>query len=385
MENQANTQSSQVSQVFQTQREVYNIRVPQNPYTPRPPISYRKQEPIVNSNTDTRIESARAPRRINYATILQQRKRNPANDILIHEKSNDIQRITTQVLMGDQIDEMDPQLLGLVALNLQNRRKHLETKGQFKDSIHVQQCIDKVREAQLEANKLAAQRYALIDIDLRKSFTDTDSTINEHVYEADLAKLDVRYKKLEEELKNRQLKELEEHDLEWNSEAKTRQYSHLSSNLQNLRDMHAKLVKAKRYEEANIVENEANIKEDAEMRANMAKRDSDYQRSYDQLLEKHRKEIEQLKEAKQSKVNLLTRKSEINDQIIENRRRMLRFNEDIAMDKEKLWKLRHRTDRYNIPVADLQGASSEHKGITQVPKCKMLKLPPLVTKSMTGY
>lgn len=377
--------SSNNTQVFQTQREVYNLRVPMYPNTPRSPDSYVRHSSTYETPHQSRTESARAPRRFHYANILQQRKRNPANDILIHDKSNDIQRITAQVLMGEVVEESDPQLLGLVAINLQNRRKHLESKGQYRDSVHIQECIDRVREAQLEANKLAVQRMALLDIDLRKSFADTDSTINSHVYEADLAKLDVRYMKLEEELKIRQQKEIEEHDLEWNSESKTRQYSHYSSNLKGLHDMHAKLVKAKRYQEANAVEYEAYVKEEAEMNENMRKREHDYQKSYDQLMQKHKKELEQLHESKEMKEHLLLRKSQINDQVIENRRRMLKFNEDIASDKDKLWKLRHRTDRYSLQESEIPGLTSDRKALSQVPRCPMLKLPPLVTRSMTGY
>ena len=86
----------------------------------------------------------------------------------------------------------------------------------------------------------------------------------------------------------------------------------------------------------------------------------------------------------ESKLNLLKITSRNGENILENRKRALKYNEDIANDKEKLWKLKHRNDQYQMKIAsgDSNVKKAERGSIGDIKmKCQQLKLPPLVTRS----
>ena len=379
--------STNKSSVFETAQDAKDLHIPSAPLQSQYRQNYGHQSPRArhsarNSYTNnapqqpqnSRINSARAPRK----SLIQPRRRDPESELLLHEKSDQIQRISTKVLLGEPIEEDDPSLLGLVAVDLQNRRVRLEEKGMFKESLHVQECIEKVRAAQLEASKIEAQRYAKMDIDLRKGHTNTDTSIHQHTYEAEATQIEVKFATLEREMLQRQQKELDEHEELWQSEAKNRPYTHVSSNLRNLRDMQAKLVKAKRYDEAAVIEAEADALEVQEEEKMRAQRESDYERSLNALEKKHQDELALLESTKQSKLLLLKKLSENGRQALDNRKRALKFNEDIVNDKEKLWKLKHRNDQYKLRMNEQNVKKARDLEIQ--PRVQ-LRLPPLVSKN----
>ena len=322
----------------------------------------------------SRINSARAPRK----GLVLPRNRDPESELLLNEKSDQIQRISTKVLLGEPIDEDDPYLLGFVVIDLSNRRVRLEEKGMFKESLHVQECITKVRAAQLEASKVEAQRYAKMDMDLRKGHTNTDTNIHQHTYEAEATQIEVKFAKLQREMLQRQQKELDEHEEKWQSEQKNRPYTHVSINLRDLREMHAKLVKAKRYDEASVVEAEADALEEVEEVRMAQLRDADYQRSLAALEKKHQDELAMLESTKQSKLILLKKISERGAHALDNRKRALKFNEDIINDKEKLWRLKHRNDQYSLRMSDQTVKKARD---FEIQPRVTLRLPPLVSKN----
>ena len=380
--------STNHSEVFQTAQDAKDLHIPSAPLQSHMRQNYSQQSPRArnsarNSYTNNvpqqphsaRVSSARAPRK----NFVFPRRRDPESELLLHEKSDQIQRVSTKVLLGEPITEDDPSLLGLVAVDLQNRRVRLEEKGMFKESLHVQDCIEKVRAAQLEASKIEAQRYAKMDIDLRKGHTNTDTNIYQHTYEAEATQIEVRFATLERELLQRQQKELDEHEELWQSEPKNRIYTHVSSNLRNLRDMQVKLVKAKRYDEAAVVEAEADALEQKEGNKMLEMREADYERSLAALEKKHQDELAMLESTKQSKLILLKKMTDNGRQALDNRKRALKFNEDIINDKEKLWKLKHRNDQYKLRMTSDQNVKKSRD--LEIQPRVSLKLPPLVSKN----
>ena len=317
----------------------------------------------------------------NSRYVIPQRDPDPEGDLLLNENSDHIQNLSTHILLGESISEKDPNILSYVIIDLMNKRNRLEEKGEFKESLHVQECIEVARQLQLEAKKEQARAIALRDLQLRKGHTETDATIFEHKYEADKVKIEMKFDDLEKQMLMRHKDELIQHDQEWMSERKNIPYMHISSKLRNYREMHEKLLKAKRYAEANAIDQEAKALEQEEQQKMQEQRATDYNRSLQTILKRHEEELKNLRETREAKLNLLKKKTENGETIFENRKKALNYHEEIANDKEKLWKLKHRNDFYASRIVDTQVKKSPRLGsISSMPRTQQLKLPPLTTK-----
>ena len=317
----------------------------------------------------------------NSRYVIPPREPDPEGDLLLNENSDEIQKLSTRILLGETVDNKDPNVWKLIIIDLMNKRNRFEEKGEFQESVHAQECIEYARNMQLEAKKEQARINALRDLELRKGHTETDATIFEHKYEADKLKLEMKFDDLENQMIERHKQERIKHDKEWMSERKNFPYMHVSSKLRNFREMHDKLIKAKRYEEAHAINEEARKQEQIEQKKMQEQRAADYNRSLQNLLKKHEDELKNLRETRDARLNLLKVKSENGETVFENRKKAIKFNENIANDKEKLWKLKHRNDQYNNRIIDKQIKKNPRNGsISSTPRAQQLKLPPLSTK-----
>ena len=321
-------------------------------------------------------------RMTNSRYVIPPREPDPEGDLLMNENSDEIQKLSTRILLGEAVESKDPSTWRLIIIDLMNKRNRFEEKGDLKESVHAQECIEYARNMQLEAKKEQARIHALRDLKLRKGHTETDESIFEHKYEADKLKLEMRFDDLEKQMLDRHHQERIRHDKEWMSERKNFPYMHISSKLRNFREMHDKLIKAKRYEEAHAINEEARKQEQIEQKKMQEQRAADYNRSLQNMLKRHEDELKNLRETRDAKLNLLKVKSENGETVFENRKRAIKYNEDIANDKDKLWKLKHRNDQFSNRVMDKQLKKSPRLGsIASTPRTQQqLKLPPLTTK-----
>ena len=349
-----------------------------SPRFPKP--QYSSSSPQISRST--RPTTARSSYRFSQSRyVIPVREPDPEGDLLLNENSEQIQKISTHILLGEPVDEKDPNILGMVVVDLMNKRNRLEEKGDYKESLHAQESIEVARQLQLEAKKEQVKSLALKDLELRKGHTETDVTIFNHKYEAEKVKIEMKFDEFEAQMKQRQREELIKHDQEWMSEKKNFQYVRISSKLRSMKEMREKLIRAKRYDEAHAIGEEAKKLEQQEEQEMQEKRANDYKRSLQNLLKKHEEEIKNLRDTRKARLDLLEIKTQSGEAIFENRKRAIKFNEEIASDKEKLWKLKHRNDQYSLRMSEGSVKKTKATGsLASTPRTQQLKLPPLVTK-----
>ena len=314
-------------------------------------------------------------------SLIEQRQPDPESELILNKNSDLIQSISARVLLGEEITEDDPNILGLVIVDLINRRNRLEKKGEFSESLHAQECANKVKEMQLEAKKEQAKRIALMDLEIRKGHTETDATIFEHKYEAEKVKIELRFDEMERRVRSRHQKMLDDYNEEWKTEKKNLPYTHLSSKLRDMKEMVEKLLKSKRFGEAAKLREEVKALEEEETKAMQERRSVDYNRGLKSLIRRQEEELATLNDTKQAKLDMLKKKAENGEAIIENRKKALKYNEEIANDKEKLWKLKHRNDQCSENTIDISIKKSNKGLYSSAPNVKTLKLPPLAIKN----
>ena len=307
-------------------------------------------------------------------------KKNPTSEIILHEKSDQIEKTSTKFLLGEKINDIDLQILNLVIIDLENRRNRLTEQGLLKESIHVQNAIERARQTQIEISKLEAQKIALLDIKIRKGHSETDKVIINHVQNAKFTNLEIKFENQMKTLLEKHNIEIQNLEKDWTSELKNRRYKQISLTLRNLRDQQEKLIISKRFDEADYVKNQADLLQKEEEQIMIQRRQLDYQNSLEKLLLKQKNEINTLNSAKITKLNVLKKLSEVENETFINRSKAIKFHEDIAKDKDKLWKLKHKNDNQLLMLnKEIISKSKKSKINSSRPEYKSLKLPPLIS------
>jgi len=315
---------------------------------------------------------------------LYHKAKNPTSEILLHEKSDQIEKTSTKFLLGEEVEELDPQILRLVVFDLENRCLRLSEQGHLKESLHVQGAIQRAREAQIEASKLEAQRAALMDISIRKGHSETDTVIFNHMNRARETNLQIKFENQMRGLLERHEKEIFMHEQEWTSEVKNRRYRQISPTLRDLRDQQQKLMASNVFDEAYKVQLVADELERIEEQNMIVRRNADFQTSLNKLLQKHKDEIDTLNKFKETKMQANKTMEKIESIPLENRKRAIKFHEDIAQDKEKLWKLKHKNDSTAILMSNNQVSKPKQLNVlTSRSQYRVLKLPPLMPTSVS--
>jgi hypothetical protein len=146
------------------------------------------------------------------------------------------------------------------------------------------------------------------------------------------------------EAKARHQQELDEHDSEWQSEPKQRQFNRSSQQLRILRIQQQLLLSARRYDEAAQVCKIADslaAKETAQSHRQMLVA---FLQSRDLLEQRHDENMDTIMKAAETRRGEVQHAKEIGSRRFTNRIANLQLEEAVAQDPERLWVLKHRND-----------------------------------------
>lgn len=302
------------------------------------------------------------------------------------KKSYDVKEVTalsTSIYQGEPITTDDPDLIAAAILDLQDMRYQLECEGKFDEALQAVQAIDRARDEQKEIIK---KIYSNEEVEsVKQKIESSQNQLDRLNRKAEIRTNQLNYDldELVENLRKRQQTELENHDKEWESDSKIRDYNRTSGKVRALRYQQQKMLNAKRYAEAEQVRKIAdNVVRMEAMSASQQMR-NEYQASLELLLKKHQEEMDNLLAANEGRRAQLQHAIEKRRAPILLRISQLENEKRLAGDEDRVWNLRYKTD--SASISKRMGMTSDanvQSARLRIPDYNTMPLPPLKTGSL---
>lgn len=290
---------------------------------------------------------------------------------------DDVSALSQQFLSGKPVNCDDPLLLAATVRDLENHRDNLMLEGSFNESLRAQKAVDTARAQQLDSCKKKNQEEVQEELNAKKDSAQQDYDQFRREMREKEAELEQKLQDQIQATKARHQQELEEHDQQWQSEVKARQYNRSSQKLRVLRTQQVLLMNAKRFDEAaqvckiadNVVQRET-----AESHQQMLTK---WLQSRALLQQRHEEEMDTLMKACETRRGEFRHWVEVSEKRHINRKNALQIEEAAAKDPERLWILRHRND--GDQIVNVMGTSRSVKltRTANVNDFNTLPLPPL--------
>jgi hypothetical protein len=156
--------------------------------------------------------------------------------------------------------------------------------------------------------------------------------------------LEYKLEQQRQQLLDRQEKERQDHDYAWQVEPKQRQWNRSSQKVRVLRVQQARLMNAKKFEEAADTCRFADVVAAAETREQHFHLGNAYYRSRKLLDAKHSEELDTFEKAGDVRIGELKYTKEVCQRRFGNRDSALEVELGAAKDPERLWVLKHRNE-----------------------------------------
>ena len=259
-------------------------------------------------------------------------------DFFINENSEEAEKVSAQILFNERVSCKDPEILKLSIINIQQKRDFFNQTGKFRDAENAEIAIRKARELLLDAMKTEVQNQELADISIRTGHTTTDLSICSHFIEAKEEELDNKLENAMNAMLKRHEDELRELDEQWDSDTKRRLFNKTSPQLRELRNQQKRLIKAKKFEEADELSRIADAMHKHEQEVNGKKLLLAYNEAKRSLLKKQNEEKDLLEKKISLKKTVFQHTAEVQKESLKNRERVLNIRKVTASDKEALWR-----------------------------------------------
>lgn len=172
---------------------------------------------------------------------------------LMHCKTNSVQFL---VLSGVPVDGYRPKLIKKAITDLQALLDTCVKKGYVAEARFVDDAI-KLAKADLKDRLETADVSEVFNVEDQICEVQTEMDQKKHAFESSLARIDAEAAIQKRELQLRLEDDLDAIDDEWTSPQKSKKFSRVSAKLQDMRKEAMSLLNAKRYEEAERVNNMA--------------------------------------------------------------------------------------------------------------------------------
>lgn len=337
-------------------------------------LSNKSRNSSINEGGKSRISIKKTEKELMRFKRRKNSEYNPL-DFMLNENSSKASKIATRLLFGETVEEDVPsEIFDLVILDLEHRRDVFMLKGAFDESVKAGDAIDSAKQLRINAAKKEAQKLELADVMIRKGHMKTDVSIFNHITKHEFHELKAKNEDKLARIKERQQRELEDHDRRWNDTSMLRKYNRRSKDLMDLRTLERRLMQAGRTEEAAITKKMADERERTEYEESRRQYDIDYKASRELLLQKHAEQLDTFYKSADVKKLSLKNKVANEKRVIANRKQALKHQEEIANDADKVWRLKHRGER-DVVVRGARKEAKRDDGPTSA-----ILLPPLEEK-----
>jgi hypothetical protein len=298
----------------------------------------------------------------------------------------DVSGLTKKFLAGHHVPCDVPETLAAAVWELEDYRDEALKNGQVNESLKAQQAIDLARGQMMDALKKKSQQEVTEDLGARERESKQEYEKFQQEMREKEKDLEAMLNEQQQDLIQRQHREIEEHDALWKVEPKLRQFNRSSQRLRILRMQQQLLFAAKRFDEAGRVRAIA----DRLMEADAVQRHEQLNREYAEsralLDKKHQEELDTFQQACQTRRGEFIFEKETQTRRFQHRFSLLRAENDAAKDADRLWIRKHRYD--GDQIVNLCGVPRERKTVDRkadVSGFNTLPLPPLVTKGVAKH
>ena len=258
-------------------------------------------------------------------------------DFFINDNSDIASKVAAQILFNTKVEENNPEILKLSIIDLQHKRDMFNQEGKFQQAEQTETAIERARKLLLDAMKSELQSEEMTVLDLRSGHISTDFNIYSHCTEAKEEELDEKLEFAIECLKKKHERELKDHQEKWDSEQKKRLFNKTSPELRELRKQQERLLKARRFEEANNIGKEADLMYQKEVKENSEKHLAAFLESRNLLLKRQEDELRNLQNKNEMKKTMFRHSIETEKDKFKNREKVINYRKIVTSDKEKLW------------------------------------------------
>jgi hypothetical protein len=258
--------------------------------------------------------------------------------------SPEVGTTASKFIAGQPVQSDDPEFLAVVVLELEDRRDVQMLDGNFMEAMRAQKAVDMARYQHMDATKRKNMLAVQKDVENKKQYYNDEHQQFLATMKQREDDLEQKIKEQEEEMRSRHMHECDEHDQQWSTEPKQRQFNRSSQKLRILRVQQQLLMNARRYEEAAQVCKIADSLSSAEVRDMHRACLVEFLCSRALLEKKHADEVDTLAKASDVRRGEHKFTVERGTKRFTSRSQALKYEEDLAKDPEKLWILKHRHD-----------------------------------------
>jgi len=335
----------------------------------------------VDETSENIPKTPRAPSTPQSPKPLPSPRRSPKKAFTYDFDKDAAAALAEKFIKGVEVKENDPHLITAAMVEIEATRNDLMAKGYFRESLKTQKALESARVLQIAAAKRVAQEQELASVQQKQNEAQSKITEVTSQIKANEEQLQLRFQQQLEALLKRQEIEIQEHDSRWESNQKLRQFNRSSNQLRMMRVQQQLLLRAKRFDEAETVCKTANALEAQEATKAREMMQNAYQISKNNLLKRHREELETLQKAQTFKKE---EKKHINESLVLPLQKRLRFltqEEELAKNPEYVWSTKHRFDEDASVVVGKQVKTGRNGFTARAADFAILPLPPLKLNS----
>lgn len=286
---------------------------------------------------------------------------------------DEVSSVAESLLNEEPVADDNPAVIAETVTVLEDRRDALVMSGNFMESLRLQRAVDRAKDVHLKSMKKDAQTKYLNEIIQKRAGVEQAYDKCMDRIRRDEEELERRGDEYAKTVKARQAKEIEDHDVLWQSEAVRRRYNRTSNELRRMRLQQERLMKARRYDEAEEIAKMAAVRERDECQESYRLMVRDYQLSRQQLEARHGADMDDVDsriEMRRREFDYTTGKATKRYSV---RMDCLKNEEESGQDSERIWNRRgrHRSNQVKTRRRVVVAKSAD------VNEFNKLRLPPL--------
>lgn len=299
--------------------------------------------------------------------------------------ATEIEKWTTRAIKGKKISKIPSEYLPDVIERLKAERDSAENALDKDRASAAQTALISTQELEAIKRKEHAKRRRMSEYTDKLTRAQRDYEAFRRESDEAARSLDSQFTEDKKQLEERQSREREVFEEEWQSPEKSRRYSHPSERLLTLQELERNLFKLHKYDEIDDIRKQIDEERRDAEEAGSRKLEQGYACAKQTLYERQKAEREMLDAVYATKKNEFTSTRNEKELVFSRLVRNLEEKRDASMDQDKVWNLYHRHDLLpqvpaapqtpRAPLVDLAAGTDKSRLRIRPPSEKLTKRP----------
>ena len=308
--------------------------------------------------------------------------RNSLPEFKAPEVTREALEIKAKAIRLEHIPQVSDDIFTQAIYSLSEDRKAKIQQHKFVEGAKINRAIDHLKEYQVKYQKKVVTEQA------QNSYKEMKATVEKELEDFDketkklTKEFEAKLKKQRSELLDKHEVELDEHEKQWKSEQTLKQFNHASAKLTTLRLQMTSLLLQCRFEEAGVLEKEANEQKAREEAQNYETYQQRFNESQKKLMDKQAEEVAAFDNSFDTKVQRFLNERARARRPLENKEKRVELAKAAVSDKERVWnkeKIRRSTENCGVSARSMTLAPSNRVTRQDILQndYTLLSLPPL--------